>query len=308
MICAKSTLGSSCQGDSGGPLVTAGATPTLVGVVSNGADCGPNTSDNYVNLFAPENRLWIDDANVVPPKAPRWVSDPTFSTSVPLKVGGTANCTAGGVTNSPTEQRVEFTKEDGTVLQSTVGTTATLTIPAAAGGSRLICRSYAANAGGTFVSPGLVTSSAVPAVAGTGGGGSTGTTPAGPAAACGKMSALTTPTLDVTVTKTPKTARRGRTFWVDIRFSGLPSTPFALDTETYPSKNRRSGYLERFDAFGSDSTALSGSVRVKVPSKAKVGSRQTFNVVIWQANTTSELKSYLACAVGGASFKVRIRR
>ncbi len=72
-ICAHSPLGSSCSGDSGSGLTSVGANPVIVGVVSNGGDCGPDTDDFYVNLLAPENRAFIDKAvtggRTLPPNA-----------------------------------------------------------------------------------------------------------------------------------------------------------------------------------------------------------------------------------------------
>jgi Trypsin len=316
-ICARSPLGSSCQGDSGGPLVTVGANPVQVGVVSNGGLCGPGTDDFYVNLLAPENRVFIDNAltngSAPLPRAPRGLTEPTLTGPSTFRAGDTVTCNAGAFSNTPTEIRIEFTKDDGTVLQSTVGPSAQLKLPDSAVGSRLTCRPFATNAGGTYVGLRFTTNATVgvgPVVPTPPAGGGAGSVSGGLASQC-PSSLDAAATFAVTV-KAPKSARRGQKITVTISRLGPPNNAHAVVVGVGgPKKLLVTGSA----AFSSTGLAARDNelqeyvkLRVRIPRTLKVGKTYSFDGTMLVANTVDEIESERVCEYGSKRFKVRIKR
>lgn len=286
-ICAHSPGGSSCYGDSGGPLVTVGANPTLIGIVSNGVECGANTDDIYVNLLAPENRAFIDNPAAAPPRAPRGLTDPTLTGPATFRVGDAITCNPGTFANAPSEVRIEFTKDDGTVLQSTVGASATLVLPATAVGSHLTCRAFAANSGGTFAGTRFRSNLTV-----------------SPAPSCPLLKESKYKWLKVKV-KAPSSARRGRTFKVKVTISGLPTEAYTLATSIGgPGAKTKNTWVD----MGAGNDAVVGRLPAKLKSSARVGRSYRLHVYIWQATNSDELDAARACAVGSKTFTVRAKR
>lgn len=314
-ICARSAGGSSCQGDSGGPLTTTGPSPVLVGVVSNGGRCGPDTDDFYVDLFAPENRAFIDGAAQLP-VAPRGVTEPTLSGPQSFRVGDVVTCNAGTFSPSPTEVRLEFTKDDGTVLQSTIGTTAQFTLPASAVGSHLSCRPYATNAGGTYVGVRFTTALTIaaaptpPPSTGGGGAGSGGGSGASLATQC--PSAIEqAATFDIRV-KAPSSARRGSTITVRISRFGPPVGAHGVVVGVDGPRKLLVTGSTSFPATGAAGREADLEeflkVRVRVPRGLTVGRKYTFNASMLVANTVDEIAGGGLCEYGTKRFKVRIKR
>lgn len=323
-ICARSQLGSSCQGDSGGPLATVGGTPVLVGVVSNGGRCGPDTDDFYVNLFAPENRLWIDAALANPgatppnpPKAPRGLSEPFLTGPQTFRVGDTVTCNAGTFANSPSEIRIEFSKEDGTVLQSTTGPVAQLVLPAAAAGARLVCRPYATNAGGTYVGLKFTTSATVgaaplaPGGSGSGGGAKPGTNPGtGLASVC--PSQLSDATVFALKIKAPSSARRGQRITVTIsRFAPPQGSHGVVVGIEGPKKllvTGSAGFASTGKTSRENDLEEYVKMKVRIPRSVKVGKRYTFQGTMLVANSVDEIGAERVCEYGSKAFKIKIKR
>ncbi len=321
-ICARSTLGSSCQGDSGGPLVALGATPVQVGVVSNGGRCGPGTDDFYVSLLAPENRAFVDAvlANPAvtppaPPKAPRGASGPSISSPSSFRVGDTVTCNAGTITGAPTEIRVEFARPDGTVLQSSAGPNAQLVLPASAAGSRLVCRAFATNAGGTYVSPRFTTAATVtpapiaatppPTPPAT-----TGTTTTGLPTAC--PNSLDRATVFSVKVKAPRSARRGQQITVRVSRFGPPQGAHGVVVGIEGPKKILATGSARFASTGQPAREQDleeyVAIKVRIPRSLKVGKRYTFRGTMLVANTVDEIGSERVCEYGSKAFTVKIRR
>ncbi|MBJ7471625.1 MAG: serine protease, partial [Solirubrobacteraceae bacterium] len=140
-ICGSNPTGTTCQGDSGGPVVIPGAAPVLVGLVSNGpAGCGPGTKDNYVSLWAPENRAFVDGNNA-PPLAPRLTGISSIGGAPNMRVGETVTCTAATFTGNPTVW-VELISSDGVVLRSDNALQTSFALTEAQVGKTLQCRSF----------------------------------------------------------------------------------------------------------------------------------------------------------------------
>jgi trypsin len=319
-ICARSSLGSSCQGDSGGPLATTGGTPLLVGVVSNGGRCGPGTDDFYVNLLAPENRQWIDAAVANPgatppnpPKAPRGLSEPTLTGPQSFRVGDTVSCNAGTFANSPSEIRIEFSKEDGTVLQSTTGPVAQLVLPPAAAGARLVCRPFATNAGGTYVGLKYTTSATVGAAPVSSGGGSPNPGANGatglPSVCPSQLSQATVFALKI---KAPTSARRGQRITVRIsRFAPPQGSHGVVVGVEGPKKllvTGSAGFAATGKASRENDLEEYVKVKIRIPRGVKVGKRYTFQGTMLVANTVDEIGSERVCEYGSKPFKIKIKR
>lgn len=318
-ICARSGLGSSCQGDSGGPLVATGATPVLVGVVSNGARCGAGTDDFYVSLLAPENHAFIDAvmANPAvappnPPRAPRGLTQPFIEGPSTFRVGDTVSCNAGTFSNSPSEIRIVFAKEDGTVLQSTTGPVAQLVLPASAAGARLTCRPYAANAGGTFVGTRFTTALTVaPGPTSPGPGTTPGATQStGLASVC--PSSLSQATQFAVKVKAPSSARRGQRLTIRIsRFAppqGAHGVVVGLEGPKKLLVTGSAAFASTGQASRENDLEEYVTVQVRVPRGLKVGKRYTFRGTMLVANSVDEIGSERVCEYGSKAVKIKIKR
>lgn len=316
-VCARSSLGSSCQGDSGGPLVSVGATPVLVGVVSNGPRCGAGTDDFYVSVIAPENRAFIDAvlANPAatppnPPRAPRGLTQPSMEAPMTFRVGDTVSCNAGTFSGSPSEIRIEISKEDGTVLQSTTGPVAQMVIPGIAAGSRLTCRPYATNAGGTYVGVRFTTASAVNPGVASSGGPSSANASSGLASVC--PSSLNQATEFAVKIKAPSSARRGQRITVRIsRFAPPHGAHGVVVGVEGPKKllvTGSAGFASTGKVSRENELEEYVKVSVRVPRGLKVGKRYVFRGTMLVANSVDEIGSERVCEYGSKAFKIKIKR
>ena len=164
LVCASSSTGAVCNGDSGSGLVTVGATPTLIGVVSDGtSNCDSGTHGVFTYIGAPEILDFVQ-GNDDPPLAPRATETTTLDLkwNPPLVVGSTVSCATGGWSGDRSRFTYAFVNlATGRVLQA--GPKSTYPIPLTAAGATIACEVTAVNDGGTTLAETKPTSAVGPA-------------------------------------------------------------------------------------------------------------------------------------------------
>ncbi len=227
-----------------------------------------------------------------------------------FRVGDTVSCNAGTFSGSPSEIRIEISKEDGTVLQSTTGPVAQMVIPGIAAGSRLTCRPYATNAGGTYVGVRFTTASAVNPGVASSGGPSSANASSGLASVC--PSSLNQATEFAVKIKAPSSARRGQRITVRIsRFAPPHGAHGVVVGVEGPKKllvTGSAGFASTGKVSRENELEEYVKVSVRVPRGLKVGKRYVFRGTMLVANSVDEIGSERVCEYGSKAFKIKIKR
>lgn len=289
-LCARAPVGAACAGDSGGPLVSSTTPPVLIGIVSNGpAGCPAGEGESYVNLATPENRRFLaGDSN--PPIAPRVAGELVFG-----PVGGSAV-----VVGQPVVCSVAFAGAAGvrwiisddighalTVAQG--GTGATYWPTEADIGRRLSCEARASNAGGVAVAGPASTTEPVtrPRT-------STQVKTPDPSAFTLDRAALTA--------SAARKVRRGRVMRAKVEVSQLFGVAESATVCVRFAKSRPKCVTPAVKSLQSASYAF----RIRVPRRAKLGSRQrlTATATLHGRDSTGRLRQVNR----STSLKLRISR
>lgn len=150
-LCARAaapTFATTCNGDSGGPVTLSG-TSTLVGVISRRAGrCGDGTM-GFVNILAPEIRVFVDGAGAVP-YAPRNIGGTPARLSGRMKRRQAIRCAAGRWRHA-TQFRFTFSWPGAPGRVRKTGRSRVYRVTGADVRRRLRCTVEVSSAGGTAV-------------------------------------------------------------------------------------------------------------------------------------------------------------